>query len=410
MTDYPVAVNGLVKEIADLILDSAQRRYPTFAIATAMQCVAAAAMGTYLLPDGRPMCLYQMLLAPAAVGKGAYYNAANSLITAVSEQLIADEPGSKEGLRRMLLEWNARVFCIDEIQDFLAKMADDNPHLKGIGTDIKEIWSGVPKLRSVSIKTSVSPSIVRPLMGFFGTGTTNETAQYFSGSVAGGGLVSRFAVFVVENAGGLQQDPPAPDWSAISGKLYRIFHAGKTPEWKQRGFPDWYEYRKRLLDPKGCNPEGPQVNPTHKMIIEQDARDVLWEQRKLWAGSLEEDATCIEGAIFDRAATNALMYASIHAIGRASRIITMADVNVGIDLARISAESTVALATGYGGETAPDRDAKKILRCLEKNPQGLTKRELNRASRLTGKRFADALGGLISAQNVVLTIDKFYKT
>lgn len=133
------------------------------------------------------------------------------------------------------------------------------------------------------------------------------------------------------------------------------------------------------------------------------------EQRKLWACSLEADASSIEGAIYDRAATNALMYATIHAIGRDSPVVTLEDVNVGIDLARISAESTCSLAMNYGGETVPDRDAKKILRALENNIQGLTKRELSRAAHLTGKRFADALGGLYAAQNVVLTMDKFYK-
>jgi hypothetical protein len=88
-----------------------------------------------------------------------------------------------------------------------------------------------------------------------------------------------------------------------------------------------------------------------------------------------------------------------------TQTITLEDVNVGIMLARKAAENATALASNYGGESAPDRDAKRILRALQKHGP-LTKRDLSRTATLTGKRFAEALGGLIAAQNVVLTMDK----
>jgi hypothetical protein len=406
MADYPVAVNGLVKELADIFLAASPREYPTFAIASAMQAIATAAQGTFLLPDGRPLCLYQLLLAPASVGKGGYVGTLKNLLFKTSEQMIGGEPGSREGLRRLLLEWNARLFVIDEIQEFFGKMADENPHIKGIGTDLKEIWSGVECLQSIATKASITHSVKLPFAGFYGTGTTSETAQFFSGSVAGGGLVSRFAVFVVDEAVEVKRAIDRPDLTEVSGKLYEIFHAGKTPEWKQRGFPDWYEYRKRLLDPKGCTPEGPQVMPKKRLSIEQGADDILWEQRKLWERFILGDATSPEGPIWDRAGTMALIYASLHAIGRRKSTITLEDVNVGIDFAKLAAEASIELSNKYGGETSPDRDAKKILRVLAKAGP-MTKRELSRASRLSGKRFAEALGGLIAAQNVVPTSDKF---
>jgi hypothetical protein len=407
MTQNPLYVKGLCRDIAQSLLDSSVREYPDFAVATAMQAIAAASMGAFLLPDGRPLCLYQLLLAPASSGKGAYIGGLKNLLLKSGEQMLAGEPGSREGVRRLLLEWNARLFCIDEVQEFFQKLGDDNPHIKGIGTDLKEIWSGVHSLQSIATKASVTNTILSPLAGFIGTGTTSETAQYFSGAVSGGGLVSRFAVFFVDDVGQAKREQRCPEWEAEAGALRRLFNYGKTPEWKQRGFDDWLDYRKRLLDPKGCTPEGPQVKPRNRMTLDKDADDALWQQRQLWEQFILADCNSAEGSIWDRAATNALLYAALHAIGQQSNNIVMDDINVGIELARKAAENACALATKYGGDTAPDRDAKRILRALERGP--LTKRELSRASHLTGRRFAEALGGLIAAQNVVPTMDKFLK-
>lgn len=405
MTQQTLFVNGLCREIAQNLLNSSVREYPDFAVAVAMQAIATAAMGTWTLPDGRPLCLYQLVLAPASSGKGAYLAGLKNILLTAGEQMMAGEPGSREGLRRQLLEWNARIFCIDEVQDFFAKLASDNPHIQGIGTDLKEIWSGIDKLQSIATKTTISQSVARPFAGFFGTGTTTETAQYFSGNVSGGGLVSRFAVYFAEDVGPAKRNQERIEWEPQAGQLRKMFHVGKTPEWKQRGIPDWNEYRKKLLDPKGCNPEGPQVNPKRRIQINRAADDALWEQRQLWEQHIMADCHGVEGAIWDRAATNAIIYAALHAIGMASEIITLDDINIGIELARKAAENAIALSSNYGGEGAPDRDAKRILRALQKHGP-LTKRELSRTSHLTGKRFAEALGGLVAAQNVAMTMDK----
>lgn len=408
MTQNPYGVNGLVKTISDNLLKSSIREYPTFAVATAMQAVASAAMGTWTLPDGRPLCLYQLLLAPASAGKGAYIGGLKNLLLKTAEPILASEPGSREGLRRGLLEWNARLLCIDEVQDFFAKLADDNPHIAGIGIDLKEIWSGVGKLQSIVTKTVSSHAVVAPIAGFYGSGTVNETAQHFSGSVAGGGLVSRFCVFVETDVVPAKRDIERATWEVESGKLYRIFHGGKTDAWRLRGAGDWFEYRKQLLEPK-AKIEGPQVRPTKRLNIHQAAADALWEQRKLWESALLDDASSASAAIFDRAATNALIYAGCHAIGMESGIITMEDINVGIDLARVSAEHATKLSNDYGGETALDKDAKKILRQLEQRGP-LTKRELSQYANLNGKRLMEPLGGLIASGNVISTMGKFSKS
>lgn len=409
MTHSALYVNGLCKEIAQNLLNSSVREYPDFAVAVAMQAIATAAMGTFTLPDGRPLCLYQLALAPASSGKGAYLGGLKNVILAAGEQMMAGEPGSREGLRRQLLEWNARLFCIDEIQDFFAKLASDNPHIQGIGTDLKEIWSGIDKLQSIATKTTISQSVALPLAGFFGTGTTNETAQYFSGNVSGGGLVSRFAVFFVDDVGPAKRSQERIEWEPQAGKLRKMWHAGKTSEWKQRGVGEWNDYRKRLLDPKSCNPEGPQVRPSRRMKINQAADDALWEQRQLWERYILADCNGIDGAIWDRAATNALIYSALHAIGMGSETITLEDVNVGIDIARKAAENAVSLSSSYGGETSLDRDAKKILRALEKHGP-MDKRALARMSNLYGARFVTALKGLEEANNVCFTLGKFVKT
>jgi hypothetical protein len=403
------AVKGLVSDISQYMLDSAVREYPQFAIASAMQIIAACAQGTYTLPDGRPLCLYQILLAPASSGKGAYLAAAKRILMEVAQQMVSSEPGSREGLRHGLQEWNARAILVDEVQDFFAKLASDNPHIQGIGTDLKEIWSGVEKLQSIATKSNISEAVLNPLVSFYGTGVIKETAQHFCGSTAGGGLFSRFQIFFADEVVKAKRHISRSNIANICGDLRMIFHMGKTEEWKPKGIPQWNDYRQMLLLPPAKREIiAPQMKPMFALKITQEADDLLWEQRQHWETYLLDDADSIQGAIYDRASTAGLIYAACHALGCKRIEINKEDLCIGLALAEMSAINAVKLSTNYSASNDDENDAKKILRALDKHGP-MDKRTLQKMSNMYGKRYISALTGLEQSKNVVSTLGKYQK-
>lgn len=398
-------VNGIVADLTEYLLQSSIREYPAFAVASAMQIVAACAQGTYLLPDGRPLCLYQLLLAPASGGKGAYFGAMKKILTDVSEQIVGNEPGSREGLRHTLHEWNSRAICQDEVQDFFKKLGSDNPHIQGIGTDLKEIWSGTDRLLSITTKSAVSESVKRPLVSFYGTGTTAETAEQFCGSTVGGGLFSRFQVFFEDTVVGQKRSGKKIDIEMIVGNLYSMFHSGKTEEWKDKGFSEWNEYRRQLLTPKR-EIRGPQMMPRRKLNITQEADDTVWEYRQRWEQYLLSDPDSVAGAVWDRAATSAVIYAACHALGCRRTEITLQDVNIGIDIAGVSAQNAVKLAFWYAAKSDLQRDMKKVLRTIKRHIQ-VDKRTICRATHLTGDQVEQILVSLQRSGDVLFTSNRY---
>jgi hypothetical protein len=405
--DVP-AVKGLVSDISQYMLDSAVREYPQFAVASAMQIIAACAQGTYTLPDGRPLCLYQILLAPASSGKGAYLAAAKRILMEVAQQMVSSEPGSREGLRHGLQEWNARAILVDEVQDFFAKLASDNPHIQGIGTDLKEIWSGVEKLQSIATKSNISEAVQNPLVSFYGTGVIKETAQHFCGSTSGGGLFSRFQIFFADEVVKAKRHISKTNIANICGDLRMIFHMGKTEEWKPKGIPQWNEYRQMLLLPPAKREIiAPQMKPMFALKITQEADDLLWEQRQHWETYLLTDADSIQGAIYDRASTAGLIYAACHALGCKRIEINKEDLCIGLALAEMSAENALKLSNNYAASTDDENTHKRILRSLTKHGP-LSKRDLQRSSNVFGAAFVKALDGAMKSGEVIM-VDHLYK-
>jgi hypothetical protein len=401
-------VNGIVGELSDHILKSTVREYREFAVASAMQIVAACAQGTWRLPDGRPICLYQLVLAPASSGKGAYLGAVKRVLAKVSEQIVSNEPGSREGLRQGLQEWNSRTILLDEVQDFFKKLGSDNPHIQGIGTDLKEVWSGVEKLQSISTKTAVSDPVKNPLIGFYGAGTIDGTAKQFCGDTVGGGLFSRFQVFFSDTVVEAKREVSFEDIPNIIGQLYAMFHQGKTEEWKNRGFPEWMEYRKQLLKPVR-EIISPQMFPTRRLKITKEADDELWMYRQRWEADLLADPDSLAGAVWDRAATAALMYAALHCLGCRRTEIDIKDVHIGVDMAGVSASNAVKLALWYASSSEEQNDIKKVLRAIKRHV-AIDRRTICRVTSLTVATVDSILINLQRTGDVICTHSKFSLT
>ena len=392
--------SGLVNEIATAIFASAFRGYEDFALASAFQIIAACSQGSYLLPDGRPLCLYQMVLAPASAGKGAYIGAVKETIKAAFPRLIASEPGSREGLRFIMHEWNAKTLVIDEFQGFLDKLGDDsNPHIKGIADDFKEIWPGTSGLLGIATKTTSSPALRRPRLGVLGVGTPSGVAKAIRGGVVSDGLLSRF----------------------------NIFHIARVVESVSRGRPEFNpeKYRTRLFtmakegmnEKAGCDvtheswfdrwkkeqPEHePQALSSIRMSIEPDAEELIEYHQKQWERYLISEPESAAGAVYDRGATRGLQYAALHCLGRGDTCIRLKDVQVGLNFALVSIENTLRLIDEEVAECKEEKDCKTLLKTLRTHGP-LISRELRSKSHLYGNMFTNALAHLTATGEVQQT-------
>ncbi len=390
--------SGLVNEITNAILDSAVRRYDEFALATAFQIIAACAQGSYCLPDGRPLCLYQMVLAPSSSGKGVYLNAAKECIKAAFPRLLGAEPGSREGLRLILHEWNAKTIIFDEFQDTLSKFSDDsNVHIHGISADWKEIWPGVSSLLGIITKTSSSPPLERPRLGIFGVGTPSGVAKSMNGGVVTDGLLSRFNIFTIEKICAKRATLPRFDPKPFRLRLLDLVDEGKNSKSDVTN-DSWFEMWRTA---KTQDKHEPQAFASRCLNIDPAAQDLVRSQDEQWELYLIDDPNSARGSIYDRGASRGLQYAALHCLGRGSTTISLKDVQVGLNFAEISIHHTLKLIDEESAESKEEKDCKKILKQLRKEPKN--SRDLRMSSHVVGINFDRALTHLLKTGQVQQT-------
>ena len=387
---------GLVNEIATALLDCAVRPYEEFALATAFQTIAACAQGSYCLPDGRPLCLYQMVLAPASAGKGLYVNAAKELIKSVFPRLLGAEPGSREGLRFILHEWNAKTLVIDEFQGFLEKLSDDsNVHIRGVADDFKEIWPGVSSLLGIITKTSSSPPLEQPKLGIFGVGTPTGVAKSMTGGVVTDGLLSRFNIFTVTEITKKRLTVPKFDPGPFRLRLLDLVDEGKN-SMAEVVCETWFE-KWRMA--KTQDKHMPQALAKRCLNIDPDALEIVRLQDEQWEHWLIADPEGSRGSIYDRGASRGLQYAALHCLGRGSTTINVKDVQVGLNFAEVSIHHTLKLIDEESAESPEEKDTKRMLKQLRKRP--MTTRDLRRFSNIVGTRFDKAFSHLLASGQIV---------
>jgi hypothetical protein len=396
---------GLVNELACAIIDSAIRQYEDFALAAALQVVAACAQGSYLLPDGRPLCLYQMVLAPASAGKGAYVGAVKDTLKRVFPRLLGAEPGSREGLRFILHEWNAKTLVIDEFQGFLEKLSDEsNVHIRGVADDLKEIWPGVGNLLGIVTKTSSSPPLEQPKLGVFGVGTPTGVAKSMTGGVISDGLLSRFNIFHVEEIHKKRVSVPRFNPDPFRLRLLDLVNEGQNKNGDVT-HDSWFE---RWRTGKTLDKHEPQALATRCLNIDPDAQELIRLQDEHWEQFLIADPNTASGSVYDRGASRGLQYAALHCLGRMSTTINLTDVQFGLNFAEVSINHTLRLIDEEAAESKEEKDCKKILKQLRKKP--MNRRELMRASHLILANFNRAIDHLSESGQVRQTGEFYHCT
>jgi hypothetical protein len=381
---------GLVKDIAQLMLKHCDRPYPELAIAGALSVISACAQGGYRAPalkgrKGSPLSTYFWLLARSSSGKEAFIDAVRTYLDAVNPELRCSVVGSKDGLRSLLWRWNSRISVIDEYQEEMKRLGGPKagPHLEAILTEMKELVSGKNKLDAADLQRIIWPAVYKPRYSVFGVGTMSGFNEHLTGSIIGDGFISRFAVWPVIGLKKFSEDdednriPEIP--KAQLDLLSKIERTGVTQEGKDQ---DIWEMRKIFVSvgTPGYDPSKvihvPQNDPDKVQIkIATNAKlkllDFRNKQQKIFFAFDEkspgDDEQFSPGSIADRASQFATKVAAIHCLGcdREKLEVNLQDAEFGILVAKTLADWLCSHVSRKAGDSPHDRLCRKLIGKME---------------------------------------------
>lgn len=401
---------GLIKNISNEILSHCDRRYDSFALASAMTIVGAAAQGGFSAPhlmtpgaSSGGLSMYNWLIAPSAAGKEAYRQAVMAYVAAIDERLVCPKIGSNYGLRSALFAFNSQVSIVDEMQDEFDRLGGQksSTYLNQVLTEMKELTNDLKELRPVVVKSIRYPAVQSPRYSIYGVGTVEGFIRHLTASLIGGGLLSRFAIWpITEVPSKLFQQRMTEAPEAHVKALKKIFADGLTYEGQTQDH-DFELQRFHGLDSVSKKDE-PKEKVTHKpqndasktvMDCEPEARLMLQEfshfQEKIYLKLVHENMASTDtspGSVADRAPRFALKLASVHAVGCGRVVINANDASIGIKIAKALADYLCDIVAANAGDTFFDKNCNRLLAKIKKHaPEPITKRKLQQNDNLKPK-------------------------
>jgi hypothetical protein len=377
--------DGLVRAIADTILDNAPRTYEHFAIASALGIISVAAQGAFNAPSlgevddkgGSSLSLYQWLTAPAAAGKDHYRRCVDAYIRSIDERLVCPKVGSFYGLRSSLYAFNSSVQIIDEMQDELTRLSSSSSYLSQILTEMKELTNNISRLEPIVIKDKIYPGIERPRFSVFGLGTVGGFVSHLNSALIGGGLLSRFLVWPqfpvpAHSFGKMFNSPPRHEVEYLQD----IFKTGLTFAAKEQDyFVQLQEFHG--IDEKGkrknAPPHEPQNAPGRKVITGVEGKEILIsfyrQQEKRYQALVKSglaDSDLSPGSIIARSPQNALKLATLHAIGCGHLDMTKQDADFGVFMASVLCDAMTELVTDNASDSHYQGNVNRIMKVVKR--------------------------------------------
>jgi hypothetical protein len=373
--------HGLIKDIAETILEHAPRQYREFALSAAFSITGAAAQGAYITPEidhipdsGMALNTYSYNAHVSAGGKDVYHLAVAAYGDAIDPYLVIPELGSAYGLRSYLYAQNTAILNVDEILEFLIRMDNPNvPTMYAIGGDLKKLYNAPKTLKGAIIKGKKYPDLKYPHLSIFGTGTKSGFRKQLSSNFIGGGLASRFTVWSVDHIApirtgankfcipesqiirlreiyksGMQNDNIDND---VPGKI--ALFDGEVKNGIKMSAPDCvavYAQKKRGLDITS------EAN-TEYLKFRNECDACFLSLR----GVDPDDTSGDGGSIYARAPVVALKYATLHAIGRGSLEVDGEDMILGGKIAKWLADALINLCGIAAADTPQEAVFNKIL-------------------------------------------------
>lgn len=371
--------SGIVREIADVLLNNAYREYPNWAVASAL-AVLSTVFQQYVLPPikNHSISLFQIVPGFAAQGKDAYLFGAKSLIEQIDYRFNMASSGSSAGLIGELYTWNSKFEAIDEFQDVLGKLTKtDNPHIKEKLTNYKLLFGKAENISVGATKQQGSIKVFNPKLSMLCFGTPNEIAEIMSANNVNGGLISRFMQWPLEKSthGKFEIND-----KKLSDETVNYLRSIIAKSLNPNETVDKYKDREKSFRTKdGTVP--PHVSPFHlptTIGVEANAIDDMLAFHRSCDGYYVEHDNQPDGAPVDRSYSVALRIATIHACGRKSLTINKDDFNFGKAVATLC-RSEICASIDKMNENSPlFKDISKVVEFLKLTSGTNTEREVQR--------------------------------
>jgi hypothetical protein len=281
--DYPqhlLKPGGIVQEIADWILQTAQKPQPILALAAALSVVGTVLGRKVATPTGLRTNFYFVGVAGTSAGKDHGRKCIKVLFQAagMNDLLGGEEIASGQALLSRTANHPVSLFQIDELGLMLKAVATKGagPHLASIVTNLMKLFSSAGTIYNgteyADQKNRERQDIAYPCVGLHGT-TTPETLWPALGSqdVVSGYLNRMVLMFVPDRRVpkqyvGIGQPPAAVvEWMKAARELsngiqgldpanpIELPMAAMTPQ-LMREFDDWIENRMESVKAKGLAP------------------------------------------------------------------------------------------------------------------------------------------------------------
>lgn len=370
-------VGGLMGEMRDWILASAERPSPALTIGPIVTLMGAVLGRRHAGPTGRRTNLYALGLAPAGFGKDHARVCIQTLVAqaGLAPRLLGGKPASAGGLRLALVQKPSHLMMIDEVGSFIRAIHDKRAnHLAELKEDMMELFTAsVGMIAEKAYAKEVLPALYNPNLCFYGTSTAEAFWASMRASGVGDGFMPRFLMITADgepHVGTPTAAADEPPKSLIAG-LKRLCGGNLADFVKQDGNVMVKAHRMEW------GPGGEDFDKDFHAYTESRRRLVPKEERPFWSRTREIG----------------LKLAHIYALTSGSPVVEVEHIEWGAKLALAGAR---ALVTGSRGRLAEnDKHQEYLDVCLaisEAGPNGISRPELYRAvEKIEKRRIEDIL-------------------
>ena len=392
----PTRCPGLVGEIADWIVATAEYQQPLLAIGAALAVVGTVAGRQLAGPTNSATHLFVLGVAPTGAGKDRPLKAVRRLLLAVGPQLVGPGRFTSDTAVVNELTRSPVIGCaIDEFGAFLARMKSRNAstHEQGITSVLREVWSNKFEPFVSTARASERSTTLHSLgMSIFGTSTSAELYGALSSADVASGLLNRFLVLNGEAEPQENDDPldaseiPADIVEGLKAIYWRLGELGAAP----------------------YHGQGDVASPPPRKIPWGDAgAHRKWKEFRAKVQTAARAGDQIAADLLVRSAEMSVRIATIRAIGidPASPSIGQSDIDWAIALVERSAKTLIDGARNNIAENERERRANRIIdaikRLTSKTP-ACTRRDIGRniGTSVASREVDDILSQLVDAERV----------
>ncbi|GAA0768753.1 bifunctional DNA primase/polymerase [Brevundimonas olei] len=393
-TDLPdrlTRVPGLVGQIADFIEDSARRPNRAFAIGAALLIVGTAAGRKIAGPTGSGTHLYVLGLADTGSGKDHALDAIPTIMGAASLQqhVGKGEFMSHQAVYRDLMRQPLTLCPMDEFGSFLKKVNNRNGagSEKAITGVLRTAWGkSFSTMPSPGWATQGSEPIHSPAFSLFGMATDRDFYTAIDGGDVDNGFLNRFLLIATKKR---------PE------TRHPLVSRHQVPDEIIDGLMGIYNVAGPLYS--GTMHNGRANEPAVAARFASDAVQRAFEafENKMIRRAANEPLVA-------RTAEMAIRLATIRAVGilgAQDPIVTLDDLEWGIDFCTWSAERLISDVAEHMAETPLQAESKRIQRLIRARGR-IKHRDLLRAlgGRLRTREVEDIVKGLKDAE--IIAVDK----